>query len=136
MKKSVTRVVSVYVAVMMCVMLAVLSACADPVITSISLDTSAVTTTFSEGDAFTYDGLKVIGHLDNDTTQDIPLEECTVSTPDTSAVGQKEVTVTYQEFSAKYTIEVIHKCTQKCPVCGKCMDMECTHQTPLQCQDR
>lgn len=110
---------------MMCVMLAVLSACADPVITSISLDTSAVTTTFSEGDAFTYDGLKVIGHLDNDTTQDIPLEECTVSTPDTSAVGQKEVTVTYQEFSAKYTIEVIHKCTQQCPVCGKCMDMEC-----------
>lgn len=125
MKKAVTRVVSVFVAVMMCVMLAVLSACADPVITSISLDTSAVTTTFSEGDAFTYDGLKVIGHLDNDTTQDIPLEECTVSTPDTSAVGQKEVTVTYQEFSAKYTIEVIHKCTQKCPVCGKCMDMEC-----------
>lgn len=125
MKKTVTRVVSVFVAVMMCVMLAVLSACADPVITSISLDTSAVTTTFSEGDAFTYDGLKVIGHLDNDTTQDIPLEECTVSTPDTSAVGQKEVTVTYQEFSAKYTIEVIHKCTQQCPVCGKCMDMEC-----------
>ena len=125
MKKAVTRVVSVFVAVMMCVMLAVLSACADPVITSISLDTSAVTTTFSEGDAFTYDGLKVIGHLDNDTTQDIPLEECTVSTPDTSAIGQKEVTVTYQEFSAKYTIEVIHKCTQKCPVCGKCMDMEC-----------
>lgn len=125
MKKAVTRVVSVFVAVMMCVMLAVLSACADPVITSISLDTSAVTTTFSEGDAFTYDGLKVIGHLDNDTTQDIPLEECTVSTPDTSAVGQKEVTVTYQEFSAKYTIEVIHKCTQQCPVCGKCMDMEC-----------
>lgn len=125
MKKAVTRVVSVFVAVMMCVMLAVLSACADPVITSISLDTSAVTTTFSEGDAFTYDGLKVIGHLDNDTTQDIPLEECTVSTPDTSAIGQKEVTVTYQEFSAKYTIEVIHKCTQQCPVCGKCMDMEC-----------
>lgn len=125
MKKAVTRAVSVFVAVMMCVMLAVLSACADPVITSISLDTSAVTTTFSEGDAFTYDGLKVIGHLDNDTTQDIPLEECTVSTPDTSAVGQKEVTVTYQEFSAKYTIEVIHKCTQQCPVCGKCMDMEC-----------
>lgn len=126
MKKTVTRVVSVFVAVMMCVMLAVLAACAkDPVITSISLDTSAVTTTFSEGDAFNYDGLKVIGHLDNDTTQDIPLEECTVSTPDTSVIGQKEVTVTYQEFSAKYTIEVIHKCTQQCPVCGKCMDMEC-----------
>ena len=111
MKKTVTRVVSVFVAVMMCVMLAVLAACAkDPVVTGITLDTSAVTTTFSEGDAFTYDGLKVIGHLDNDTTQDIPLEECTVS---------------YQEFSAKYTIEVIHKCTQQCPVCGKCMDMEC-----------
>ena len=126
MKKTVTRVVSVFVAVMMCVMLAVLAACAkDPVVTGITLDTSAVTTTFSEGDTFTYDGLKVIGHLDNDTTQDIPLEECTVSTPDTSAVGQKEVTVTYQEFSAKYTIEVIHKCTQQCPVCGKCMDMEC-----------
>lgn len=126
MKKSVTRVVSVFVAVMMCVMLAVLAACAkDPVVTGITLDTSAVQTTFSEGDEFNYDGLKVIGHLDNDTTQDIPLEECTVSTPDTSAIGQKEVTVTYQEFSAKYTIEVIHKCTQQCPVCGKCMDMEC-----------
>lgn len=126
MKKTVTRVVSVFVAVMMCVMLAVLAACAkDPVVTGITLDTSAVQTTFSEGDEFNYDGLKVIGHLDNDTTQDIPLEECTVSTPDTSAVGQKEVTVTYQEFSAKYTIEVIHKCTQQCPVCGKCMDMEC-----------
>lgn len=126
MKKAVTRAVSVFVAVMMCVMLAVLSACAkDPVVTGITLDTSAVQTTFSEGDEFNYDGLKVIGHLDNDTTQDIPLEECTVSTPDTSAIGQKEVTVTYQEFSAKYTIEVIHKCTQQCPVCGKCMDMEC-----------
>lgn len=126
MKKSVTRVVSVFVAVMMCVMLAVLAACAkDPVVTGITLDTSAVQTTFSEGDEFNYDGLKVIGHLDNDTTQDIPVNECAVAAPDTSAIGQKEVTVTYQEFSAKYTIEVIHKCTQKCPVCGKCMDMEC-----------
>lgn len=126
MKKTVTRVVSVFVAVMMCVMLAVLAACAkDPVVTGITLDTSAVQTTFSEGDEFNYDGLKVIGHLDNDTTQDIPVNECAVTAPDTSAIGQKEVTVTYQEFSAKYTIEVIHKCTQKCPVCGKCMDMEC-----------
>ena len=71
MKKAVTRFVSVFVAVMMCVMLAVLAACAkDPVVTGITLDTSAVQTTFSEGDEFNYDGLKVIGHLDNDTTQD------------------------------------------------------------------
>lgn len=126
MKKVITRVVSVVIATVMCVMVAVLAACSkDPVLTGITLDTSAVQTTFSEGDAFSYDGLKVIGRLDNETTQDIPVNECMVSTPDTSAIGQKEVTVTYEEFSAKYTIEVIHKCTQKCPVCGKCMDMEC-----------
>ncbi len=126
MKKAVTRVISVVVAIAMCAMLAMLAACGhDPVITGITLDTTAVQTTFSEGDMFNYDGLKVIGQLDDETTQDIALSECTVSTPDTSSVGQKEVTVTYQEFSASYTIEVIHKCTQQCPVCGKCMDMEC-----------
>ena len=126
MKKTVTRVVSVFVAVMMSVMLIVLAACKkDPVITGITLDTSAVQTTFSEGDTFNYDGLKVVGQLDNETTQDILLSDCTVTTPDTSTIGQKEVTVTYEEFSAKYTIEVIHKCIRQCPVCGKCMDMEC-----------
>lgn len=126
MKKALGKIFSVVVAAMLCLFAVALGACSkDPVITGITLDTSAVQTTFSEGDDFVYDGLKVIGQMDDETTCDIALTECTVTAPDMYTLGEKDVTVTYGEFTAKYTIEVIHKCTQQCPVCGKCLDMEC-----------
>ena len=102
-----------------------LTACGDPTVTGITLDTSAVKTTFSEGDAFDYTGLKVIASMSDETTKELALSDCEISQPDTFAIGEKTVTVTYGEFTAEYKIEVIHKCTQQCPVCGNCLDMEC-----------
>ena len=77
-------------------------------LSSISLDTTNVQTTFSVGDTFTYAGLVVTAHYsDNSSSVVTPTS---VSTPSTASVGQKTVTVTYTESSgtqtATYTITV------------------------------
>ncbi len=124
-KKIVAAVFAAALALALMLSVTALTACGDPTVTGITLDTSAVKTTFSEGDAFDYTGLKVIASMSDETTAEVSLADCEVSLPDTFSVGEKSVTVTYGEFTATYTIEVIHKCTQSCPVCGKCINMEC-----------
>ena len=124
-KKIVAAIFAAALALALMLSVTALTACGDPTVTGITLDTSAVKTTFSEGDAFDYTGLKVIASMSDETTAEVSLADCEVSLPDTFSVGEKSVTVTYGEFTATYTIEVIHKCTQSCPVCGKCINMEC-----------
>ena len=124
-KKIVAAVFAAALALALIMSVTALTACGDPTVTGITLDTSAVKTTFSEGDAFDYTGLKVIASMSDETTKELALSDCEISQPDTFAIGEKTVTVTYGEFTAEYKIEVIHKCTKQCPVCGNCLDMEC-----------
>lgn len=124
-RKLKTIIIAVLALTLMTAAMSMAACGSEPTVTGIKLDTAAVKTTFSEGDSFDYTGLKVTATMSDDTTKDIALSECKVSVPDLFSIGEKTVTVTYGDFSADYKITVIHKCTQKCPVCGKCMEYEC-----------
>lgn len=78
-----------------------------PSLGSIKLDTSSVKKHFNKGDAFTFEGLAVMGVMTNDVTFPIELDECTVSTPDMATAGEKTVTVTYNGKTATYKI-IVH----------------------------
>lgn len=126
MKKKINIIVIVVLALTLAATALTMTACgSEPTITGITLDTSSVDTVFDEGDSFDYTGLKVTATMSDETTKDIAIGDCEVSLPDMFTVGEKTVTVTYGDFNAEYTITIMHKCTQKCPVCGKCMDYEC-----------
>ena len=73
-------------------------------LTSISLDTSNVQTSFSVGDTFTYSGLVVTANYSNAASEVVT--PTSVSTPDMSSVGNKTVTVTYLTVNNTYTISV------------------------------
>lgn len=75
-------------------------------LTSIVLDTSAVKTQFSYGEAFTYEGLKVTAKMSDGTEQPVSLSECTVSTPVMNIPGTRRVNVRYKGKSATYDIVV------------------------------
>ncbi len=78
------------------------------VLTSISLDTSNVKTTFSVGETFNYTGLVVTANYSNAPSSVVT--PTSVSSPNMSTTGQKTVTVSYTEEetskSANYTITV------------------------------
>lgn len=75
-------------------------------IESISLNTNGVTTEFTVGDEFTAAGLKVTAKMSDGTTADVALKDCKISNPNMTVAGEKEITVTYQEKTSKYTITV------------------------------
>ena len=126
MKKKINIIVMVVLALTLAATALTMTACgSEPTVMGITLDTSSVDTVFDEGDNFDYTGLKVTATMSDETTKDIAIGDCEVSLPDMFTVGEKTVTVTYGDFNAEYTITIMHKCTQKCPVCGKCMDYEC-----------
>lgn len=76
----------------------------EPTLSSITLDTSDVQTTFVVNDTFNYDGLIVIAHYSDSSTED--LDSFDVSSPNMSTAGNKTITVSYSEKSATYTITV------------------------------
>ena len=77
-------------------------------LSSITLDTTNVQTTFAVGDTFNYTGLVVTAHY-TDSTSGV-VTPTNVSTPSTASTGQKTVTVTYTENevtkTASYNITV------------------------------
>ncbi len=80
-------------------------------LSSITLDTSSVTTSFYVNGTFSYSGLVVTAHYDdNSSATVIPTS---VSTPDMTTTGSKTVTVTYTENgvskTATYNITVSTK---------------------------
>ena len=77
---------------------------ATPTLTSISLDTSNVQTTFIVGDTFNYTGLVVTAHYSDSTSSVV--YATSVSSPDMNSTGNKTVTVTYQTVSNTYSITV------------------------------
>ena len=78
----------------------------EPTLSSITLDVMSAKTTYNVGDKFTADGVKVTAHMSDETTSEIALADCTVSTPDMATEGTKKVTVTYQGKTAEYDITV------------------------------
>ena len=75
-----------------------------PTLSSITLDVTGAKTTYNVGDKFTADGVKVTAHMSDETTSEVALTDCTVSTPDMATEGTKKVTVTYQGKTAEYDI--------------------------------
>ncbi len=79
------------------------------VLKSISLNTSAVQKTFDVGDTFNYDNLVVTARYSN--TEQAVVTPTSVSTPDMSSSGEKEVVVKYRENGitrqAAYNITVM-----------------------------
>lgn len=76
-----------------------------PTVSSISLDTTNVIKTFDTGDTFDYSGLVVTATYSDSTSQVIN-SGYTVSSPDMSTAGTKEITVSYGGKSATYNIIV------------------------------
>ena len=72
-----------------------------PTLTGITLDTTNVKTEFEVGDTFTYEGLVVTANYDNQDPQVVT--PTSVSSPDMSTEGDKEVTVTYTENNVTKT---------------------------------
>ena len=77
-------------------------------LSSITLDTTNVQTTFAVGDTFNYTGLVVTAHYTDSTSSVVT--PTSVSTPSTATIGNKTVTVSYTESevtkTATYTITV------------------------------
>ena len=71
----------------------------------LTLDTTNVTTSYTQGDTFSYSGLVVYQTLANGTANTIS-SGYTVSSPDMSTTGTKTVTVTYGGLTASYDITV------------------------------
>lgn len=61
-------------------------------------------TVFEVGDEFNYEGLIVTAFYSDDSSSVVT--PTSVSTPDMSSEGEKEITVTYQTVSTKYTITI------------------------------
>lgn len=76
---------------------------ASKVLSSISLNTLNVQTTFSIGDTFNYSGLVVTASYDDSTSAVV--SPTSVSSPDMSSAGNKTVTVTYTEGGVTKTSE-------------------------------
>ena len=72
-----------------------------------SLTLSGMKTSFNVNDKFSTEGLKVVAHYKNGTSGEISLDDCEISEPDMSTVGKKTVTLTYDDISESYTIEVV-----------------------------
>ena len=75
-----------------------------PTLSSITLDTTNVQTTFVLNETFDYTGLVVTAHYSDGSTED--LDSYSVSSPDMSTTGQKTITVSHGGQSATYTITV------------------------------
>lgn len=78
----------------------------EATVVSIALNTDGVKKEFNFGEAFTYEGLKVTATMSDETTKDVPLADCRVSTPNTEAPGNRNVTVTYSGKTARYNVTV------------------------------
>lgn len=80
----------------------------EATVTSITLDTSAVKTTFEFGETFSSAGLKVTAKMSDDSTKDIPLADCRINPPNMQQPGEQNVVVTHtaSRKNAAYKVTV------------------------------
>ena len=88
----------------------VITVAAAKTLSSITLNTDNVNKTFYQNDTFEHDNLVVTAHY-SDSSSDVVSSSATVSTPDMSTTGEKNVTVSYTYSgttkTASYTITVL-----------------------------
>jgi len=75
----------------------------------ITLDTSEVKTTFAFGETFTYEGLKVIAQMSDETTKAVDLNDCKINVPNMENAGKRNVAVAYEGQTARYQITIEKK---------------------------
>lgn len=80
-----------------------------PVVSELSLTTSAVKTSYYYGEEFDSTNLKVTAIYSNDTTKEVSLADCQISGYNKEKIGIQEITVTYQGISEKYNVTVKRK---------------------------
>ena len=68
---------------------------------SLSLDTSAVKVEYVLGEAFSAQGLKVSAVYSDDTSKEVA--DYTITPPDMSSIGEKQVEVSYTESETTVT---------------------------------
>ena len=109
----------------------------DPVpvvLESISLS-GTYQTTFRVGDTFSYDGLVVVANYSNETSKEVT-SGFTVSTPDLSEVGTKDVEVSYTDAGVtKTTTYQISVVPAETPVLFKSISLSGTYQTEFEVGD-
>lgn len=71
----------------------------------LDLDSSKCQTTFTYGEEFNYDGLKVVAVYDDDTS--ITVSNYKVNTPDMYVLGSQDVKVEYLTVSKTYQINIV-----------------------------
>ena len=110
MNKKITRSASLVAALLVAAAL-VFTGCPsstdeEVTLSSISVDASSATTTYTVGDTFSSDGVVVTATYSDSTTGTIANSECTFTGHDISTAGTQTVTVTYKEKTATYEIKV------------------------------
>lgn len=80
---------------------------ATKTLSSISVDTTNVTTEFIKNSEFDSTGLVVIAHYDDSTSSEVTPD--TIVAPDLSSLGEKTVTVNYGGKSTSYKVNVVPK---------------------------
>lgn len=78
-----------------------------PVLESIALDTDAVKTIYKMGEELDLIGLTVTAVYNDGSTEDIGIEDVTVTGFDSEAVGEKTVVISYEERSESFTVKVV-----------------------------
>ena len=76
-----------------------------PTKTLTSIEVSGTPAEFWKGDAFNHNGMTVTAHYDDESTENVTAS-AEFSTPDMSTAGEKTVTITYQDQTDTYTINV------------------------------
>lgn len=74
---------------------------------SISVDTEEAFLVFEVGKEFNTTGIKITGKQDNGQSIELSADECKISRPDISTVGEKTVTVTHKRKPVSYKINVV-----------------------------
>ncbi|MCR4911933.1 MAG: bacterial Ig-like domain-containing protein [Bacilli bacterium] len=77
-----------------------------PVLQDIELNTTNVKKTFFVGETFVSTGLVVTAKYDKGGNKNVPLAQCSISNPDMSSAGEKIITVSFENKSKTYTINV------------------------------
>lgn len=105
MKKIKSIIVVTLLAACFVLMSALAAGCGDA--TTLELDTSNAVTIFAVNEEFSSEGLVLYEKQSDGNNVRVKTGDYTVSAPDTSTAGEKEVTVTYGDKQITYKISVV-----------------------------
>ena len=80
---------------------------------SIEVDTTEAKMDFAFAEPFSYGGLKVIAKMSDGTTKEIDPKDCRIVAPNMAAAGTGNVRVFYENYEARYTINIAKRIMPK-----------------------